>query len=331
MLGSRTCLGIGLGALLLGCGDGTEIAGTSVTGTGPGPGSGAVGSCTTASYHAEQGRLLQGSRGSSFTLESISLGCGNVSNLHVEGAQLLAVNNGTVVSGTDFIGGMVTMRDAQGLLATARITGVVRDAADPTGATFLYTLSYLDPITGATVDACLPDRTGVAAALPLRGRWDATGAKQDENTAISLGCTSGALAKCVRWGYRPWESVNGTSLADYHQACTRMARADYCGNGTSYTLDGTAIDIYDRLPVLTRDPSLLSLFESSWAPSGAYCIARERWLALLNLLPITCSSQFELSIAASPVSPSDLCLVKRSGAQPTEALINNSTGINIKL
>ena len=43
----------------------------------------------------------------------------------------------------------------------------------------------------------------IAAALPLRGRWDATGAKQDPDTAISLGCTSGVLAKCVRWGYRP--------------------------------------------------------------------------------------------------------------------------------
>ena len=147
MLRLRTCLGMGLGVLLLGCGDAAEIAGTPYT--GPAPGSGPAGSCTTASYHAEQGRLLQGSRGSSFTVESISLGCGSVSNLHVEGAQLLGQSGGAPVSGADFLGGMVTMRDAQGAAATARITSVVRDASDPSGATFLYTLTYLDPLTGA--------------------------------------------------------------------------------------------------------------------------------------------------------------------------------------
>ena len=37
------------------------------------------------------------------------------------------------------------------------------------------------------------------------------------------------------------------SLASYHQACTRMARADYCGDGTSHTQDGTWIEYYDKL------------------------------------------------------------------------------------
>ena len=110
-----------------------------------------------------------------------------------------------------------------------------------------------------------------------------------------------------------------------------MARADYCGDGHTYTQEGTTVDIYDRLPVLSRDPTLLSLFESTWTPDGAYCVARERWLALLNLLPIACSSQFVLSLEASPVSGVDLCLERRSGATPAQALISNSTGLNIKL
>ena len=53
----------------------------------------------------------------------------------------------------------------------------------------------------------------------------------------------GAIAKCVLWGYRPWATYNGTPLAQYHQACTRMVRADYCGTGTSYTVTGNRISV----------------------------------------------------------------------------------------
>lgn len=335
MLRLRTSLGMGmyLAGLLLGCGDATDLAGIPVAPLGDGnqPSGSSPGRCTSPSYHAEQGRLLQGSRGSSFTITSVSLGCGNVQNLHVEGAQLLGTNQGVPVSGTDFIGGIATLRDADGQPATARIDRADRDASDPTGVTFLYTLTYRDSNTGATINACLPDPDGVAAALPLRGRWDATGAKRDTDTAISLGCTSGVLAKCVRWGYRPWEVKNGVPLEQHHQACTRMARADYCGNGTSYTVEGTKVDIYDVVPVLTRNPSLLSLFESSWTPDGAYCIARERWLSLTGLLPPNCTANFELAIEPSPVDRNDLCLMKRRSIPAADALVSNSTGINITL
>mgnify|MGYP003593617349 CR=1 FL=1 len=329
MLRSRICLGLGAAVLLLGCGDAASTADTTSMPIDPTqlPG----GTCTSASYHAEQGQKLQGSRGSSFTVQGVSLGCGTLQSLHVEGAELVGVDRRGTVRGTALIGGTVALADAQGQPATARIANVERDAADPTGATYLYTLVYIDPNTGAEVSACLPDPSGAAKALPLSGRWDASGAHVEAGVSISLGCTSGVLAKCVRWGYRPWDTVKGTSLADYHQACTRMARADYCGDGHTYTQEGTTVDIYDRLPVLSRDPTLLSLFESTWTPDGAYCVARERWLALLNLLPIACSSQFVLSLEASPVSGVDLCLERRSGATPAQALISNSTGLNIKL
>ena len=98
-----------LAGLLLGCGDATEIVGAPAQPLGGGDWSG---SCTTASYHAEQGRLLQGSRGSSFTIASVSLGCGSVQNLHVEGAQLAGTNRGAPISGPQFVGGIATLRDA---------------------------------------------------------------------------------------------------------------------------------------------------------------------------------------------------------------------------
>jgi len=51
----------------------------------------------------------------------------------------------------------------------------------------------------------------------------------------------------MRSGYKPWKVVNGQSLWAYHQACTRMMRADYCGDGRPHTREGTPIYIDDRL------------------------------------------------------------------------------------
>jgi hypothetical protein len=51
----------------------------------------------------------------------------------------------------------------------------------------------------------------------------------------------------VRVGYKPWKmAADGRSMWDYHQACTRLIRADYCGDGVSRTRDGVEIEIVDR-------------------------------------------------------------------------------------
>ena len=50
-------------------------------------------------------------------------------------------------------------------------------------------------------------------ALPLTGTWDERGAHL-ETAEFTFGCTSGVLAKCVRWGYRPWLSVGQRSLRE---------------------------------------------------------------------------------------------------------------------
>ena len=154
-----------------------------------------------------------------------------------------------------------------------------------------------------------------------------------------FGCTSGVVAKCVRWGYRPWESVNGTALFDYHQACTRMARADYCGDGISQTENGTLIDLYDDLGIQVQAPLDLTsplVFEAAWTPWGAYCIAKDRWLKLLQLPTVTlsCKSKFlELYplIETSPVDSLDVCAVKRPDLSRSDVHIDNKSGINIEL
>jgi hypothetical protein len=92
------------------------------------------------------------------------------------------------------------------------------------------------------------------------------------------------IAKCYRWGYRPWVTGYGDLVA-MHWTCTRLARADYCGNGVPHTHDGTEINVWDTLPApgpIQRRAGLLSsfgmVFEAGWNTGGAVCLSRARWL-----------------------------------------------------
>ena len=100
---------------------------------------------------------------------------------------------------------------------------------------------------------------------------------------MNLTCTSGAEGKCILLGYRPWESVGATSLRDIHAACIRMIRADYGGDGTSHTRDGTLIAFRDNLGIRDFPADNDMPFEAAWGPDGAVCVARPRIAEILTL------------------------------------------------
>ena len=136
-------------------------------------------------------------------------------------------------------------------------------------------------------------------AIPISNYWDeTTGKRIDDPDVVTFACTSGVLAHCVEWGYRPWETAQqcfeykvgkktkkfcwDVSLEDHHQACTRMARADYCGTGEAWTVPGTPIDIYDGLSPKIEAPETDWPIEAEWNPNGAYClddIRQQGWKA----------------------------------------------------
>ena len=81
----------------------------------------------------------------------------------------------------------------------------------------------------------------------------------DEESRLSVGpkllVGGGVIAKCIDWGYPPWvmqpyssqpdntpvDATKDLEAREAHQACVRMATADYCGEGRVNTLDGTPI------------------------------------------------------------------------------------------
>jgi hypothetical protein len=282
------------------------------------------------SYRARQGEQLEGLSGPSFTVTGGRVGCETVFGLVLQGTELAGDLPTGPIRGSGFVGAALNFTDVNGMTGEVAVTQVDVDPMDPSGETLLYTLVTYDASTGQVNNVCKADAEGRAAAIPLRGRWDQTGTLIEDGS-ISFHCTSGVNAKCVRWGYKPWQSVQGVSLSAHHQACTRMARADYCGDGETHTQDGTQIDIYDSVGLLTPSPGGLMLFEATWGTKGAYCIARDRWLILSALLTPNCQNQFELSIQSSPMNALDLCFVRRIGAGAEDALMSNRTGINIGL
>lgn len=182
--------------------------------------------------------------------------------------------DGTVFTGTSggapvtsFVGAVFTGQLAGGGTVPVRIDSAgTGDDAD----VWAYGLSYQDA-SGAWWPVC----AGGVGAVPVMGRWDYSqgtatgGAKIDDPSAFTFGCIGSAIAKCVYAGYKPWKTFAGVSLANHHQACTRAIRADYCGNGASYTSTGRVIDIYDDLGIQADTEGWIA--EGEWTPAGARC------------------------------------------------------------
>ena len=242
------------------------------------------------------GMTLQG-----FQFAGASRGGDPLGPVRVERGELVAEQGGATLHGADLAGAhlFALARNPQSQATAAvevRIAAVEPedDTYDPThtGGTFLYSLEQNVDGIGTWQPMCGVDSEERRAAIPLAATWDDRGNRIESSTLFSFGCTTGTVAKCYRWGYRPWLTGYG-DLAATHWACTRMARADYCGNGTSHTREGTVINLWDNAPSpgpIEREgaPPLGMLFEAGWSTTGAVCLSHGRWLLGGPLIALGC-------------------------------------------
>jgi hypothetical protein len=241
-----------------------------------------------------QGINMQGMNLLGFRLTSATMADETLQDVRVSRGEVIAERGPQTLRGAALVGAHfpAEVRDtsvtpARTALVEFRITGVTPelDRYDPTetGNTFLYTLEQRNPGTGSWHNACPADEDGRRAAIPLAAIWDERGDRIESSSMFTFGCTSGVIAKCYRWGYRPWVTGYGDLVAT-HWTCTRMARADYCGIGVPHTRNGTRINVWDNLPrpgPIQRHgllPPLGMLFEAAWNTGGAVCLSHSRWL-----------------------------------------------------
>jgi hypothetical protein len=159
---------------------------------------------------------------------------------------------------------------------------------DGTGSTFLYRAQMT---RGSTTVRCSAAGGGPYSdwMVPVSGVYNTRGQRDTSNpTRFTFGCQHDVISKCYRWGFKPWL---GNDLDDVHASCTRMARADYCGEGKPQTENGTHVVFWDpRTPSSFPKPDASAfapneLFEAGWSRFGAVCLSHARWKTLLSLPP----------------------------------------------
>ncbi|RKH21694.1 hypothetical protein D7X75_36610 [Corallococcus sp. CA031C] len=158
-----------------------------------------------------------------------------------------------------------------------------------------------------TVPLC-PAGSGFALAVPHP--WSTGGELLNNPDYFTFACApsnqgtasnpffvgGGVIAKCIDWGYAPWGGPSSPDAVarDSHELCTRMARADYCGEGKSNTLDGTPLSFMgpqsalalstNGYPVATVEQGQYAL-EAVWKRDSCgtvrpLCLGKKRWDSL---------------------------------------------------
>jgi len=223
-------------------------------------------------------------------LDGLRLGGQALALVSLQGTSLSGATPGGVMrTGNDLAGAELAGTLSDGSAVTLRIDGVTT-GSEPDILRYSVSSSVagsdvFQPLCGAAADGT------PVAAIPLAGSWDesagtaTSGAHNDDPGVFTLACEGYALAKCVEFGYAPWRTVTeceapgecgARSLAPFHQACTRMLRADYCGDGTATTRDGTQVDLWDDFGIQNDEAPTWNL-EAEWSADGAVCVDETRW------------------------------------------------------
>ena len=221
-------------------------------------------------------------------LNGVHLNGVHLNGVHLNGSLLAGVAaDGAELSGEGLVGAELDGELDGGDPLPLRIDGVSfadNDERDPV----FYQVAYKAAGEPAWQPLCADGEGTPLAAIAVPGVWSyeegvpGGGAHADSASLFTLACIDGAIAKCVDFGYKPWGTVDvcdphgcaPVSLARHHQACTRLLRADYCGDGRSHTTDGRAVNLYDDVGV-ERDTNRWA-FEAEWSEGGAVCMSDRR-------------------------------------------------------
>ena len=192
----------------------------------------------------------------------------------IEGSSLrVDYADGTSLRGQQLVGKEIQIGQA-GAPMRLRIDAVTEDERMPE--VWLHQISAQGS-DGQWQNICSADADGRQLAVPLAGFIGPDGGFVADPAKLSIACTSGAQGKCLRFGYRYWmNGSTGESLLPQFQACLRMVRADYCGDGRSWTRNGMAIDMYDDVGVQFPEKNKAMPFEAGWSPEGAVCVHHSR-------------------------------------------------------
>ena len=229
--------------------------------------------------------------------------------LTADGTEFVLTLEGTRVLRSADLVGATLMVDAGTKQLAVIIESIEEDPTSVGGRVLLHHFVIRNE-DGTRSEFCTPDGAGETLGFPV----------PDDNGGFELTCTSGAIGKCVRWGYRFWEEkAGGPPLRALHRACIHMTRADYGGDGSTFTRDGTTIFMCDRFGVHPCRENAPLQFEAAWGVDGAVCVVRPR-IAEITTIEALAEKYPRL---ASHLGP-DACREDNAIRDPAALLFNRS-------
>jgi hypothetical protein len=207
--------------------------------------------------------------------------------LEVDGDELIARGGllGTsVLRGPQLLGSTLLLRLDGGLIVPVVIDGYQEVDSWASGAAPVsaYALVYADlaePLLQRSVcKGTLLDPLQASVVVLAGERYDLAGKSviADQPGWITLACAGSAAAKLALLGYGPNADFDGQgspASVEQRQATLKMITADYCGDGHSYTADGTPLYWENQSGTVTPEPGAnLDALEAIWTADGALCL-----------------------------------------------------------
>jgi hypothetical protein len=211
--------------------------------------------------------------------------------------------------------GGASLNVAAGVLQASNGDTLQFNRVGPQGDVSFYSLLRTDALTSQNSDPC-----NGKTAVPFLGTFSRSGRHEGTSNRVSFACVAdGDAEKCVSWGYKPGIDPNNRNKWKGHQACTREARADYCGIGNTHTREETTIALADFVGVRGRPPGSYEgvrawpppptafYFEAAYidAIPPVFCFGKARWASMPSDGPDDCVGQ--IPDPRQPMSPGHFC------------------------
>ncbi|HEX7837931.1 MAG TPA: ADYC domain-containing protein [Kofleriaceae bacterium] len=221
----------------------------------------------------------------------------------VIGGRLIATSAQTTLAGSQLVNGFFLLRNGSRAfkLRVTEVSTVPSWAMQPSTGTYpvleSYKLDWFEFVNGNwgdprnmcpnppsrdSSDLLTMGGTNLYRTLLFEGDRIDAARKRDtgvDTTWFNLGCAGSALAKMALTGHTEASRVTGafnTTLAE-RQTMLKMLSADYCGDGTPFTVAGQPLnwrDDHGTMKFIAPENQLL--LESRWTASGAACLDKPR-------------------------------------------------------
>lgn len=175
-------------------------------------------------------------------------------------------------TGASIVGSRWTANVSNGTTITLRLDDAISGLAINADL-WSYRVSALRD--GVWLPLC-PDADGAPGlADTVHGSWNVAtgvtggGAYDPASATFTVACRGSSIAKCVELGFTSW-----TNHQEELAACVRALRGDYCGDGTSYTHEGTMVNLYDQSGILADGLDWTA--EAEWSSDGALCVSTKK-------------------------------------------------------